>query len=82
MTNPSSVQNGSSGKELDQMVRLCETRSVRLETIHTLLSFATYYNMRLHQIDVKCAFLNDTINEEVLRTLYGHKQTLVLGMKN
>ncbi|RDX91272.1 Copia protein, partial [Mucuna pruriens] len=37
----------------------------RLEAIHILLSFASHHNMRLHQIYVKCAFLNDIINEEV-----------------
>jgi len=38
----------------------------RLEAIHTLLSFASYSNMKLHQMDVKsAAFLNGLIQEEV-----------------
>ncbi|RDX63651.1 Copia protein, partial [Mucuna pruriens] len=37
----------------------------RLEVIHILLSFVAHYKMRLHQMDVKCAFLNDIINKKV-----------------
>ena len=36
----------------------------RLEAICILLSFATYSNMRLYQMDVKNTFLNDLIQEE------------------
>ncbi|RDY08269.1 hypothetical protein CR513_07520, partial [Mucuna pruriens] len=35
----------------------------RLKVICILLSFASHHNMRLHQIDIKYAFLNDIINE-------------------
>ncbi|RDY03939.1 hypothetical protein CR513_12417, partial [Mucuna pruriens] len=40
-------------------------KNAKLEAIHILLSFATHYKKRLHQMDVKCAFLNGIINEEV-----------------
>jgi hypothetical protein len=35
----------------------------RLETIQTLLAFATSHNIKLYQMDVKSTFLNDKINE-------------------
>ena len=37
----------------------------RLEAIRILLAFACYENFILHQMDVKSAFLNGFINEEV-----------------
>ena len=37
----------------------------RLEAIRMLLAFACYKNFKLYQMDVKSAFLNDFINEEV-----------------
>ena len=37
----------------------------RLEVICILLSFATYSNMKLYQMDVKSAFLNGLIQKEV-----------------
>ena len=37
----------------------------RLEAIRILLSFAAHHSMRLYQMDVKSAFLNGIINEEV-----------------
>ena len=37
----------------------------RLEAIHMLLAFACYMNFKLYQIDVKSAFLNGYITEEV-----------------
>jgi len=37
----------------------------RIEVIHILLSFVAYSNIRLHQMDVKSAFLNGFIKEEV-----------------
>jgi hypothetical protein len=37
----------------------------RLEGIRILLAFATHHNFKLHQIDVKSAFLNGPISEEV-----------------
>ena len=37
----------------------------RLETIRILLSFAAHSNMNLYQMDVKSAFLNELILEEV-----------------
>ena len=38
---------------------------VRLESIHILLSIACTMNFKLYQMDVKCAFLNGYLNEEV-----------------
>jgi hypothetical protein len=37
----------------------------RLESIHILLVYATYYGFKLYQMDVKSAFLNGPIKEEV-----------------
>jgi hypothetical protein len=37
----------------------------RLESIHILLPYATYHGFRLYQMDMKSAFLNDPIKEEV-----------------
>ena len=37
----------------------------RLEAIHILLAYASHHNMKLFQMDVKSAFLNDFINELV-----------------
>jgi hypothetical protein len=37
----------------------------RLEAIRILLAFATHHNFKLHQMDVKSAFLNSPISEEV-----------------
>ena len=37
----------------------------RLKAIRILLSFAAHHSMRLYQMDVKSAFLNGIINEEV-----------------
>ena len=37
----------------------------RLEAIRMLLAFSCYMNFKLYQIDVKSAFLNGFINEEV-----------------
>ena len=37
----------------------------RLESIHILMSIACTMNFKLYQIDVKCAFLNGYLNEEV-----------------
>jgi hypothetical protein len=37
----------------------------RLESICILLSYATYHGFKLHQMDVKSAFLNGPIKEEV-----------------
>jgi hypothetical protein len=37
----------------------------RLETIRILLAFAAYKGFKLYQIDVKSAFLNGVIQEEV-----------------
>jgi len=41
------------------------TPVARLETIRMLLAFACYKNFKLYQMDVKNAFLNGYINEEV-----------------
>jgi len=37
----------------------------RLEAIHILLAFASRMNIKLYQMDVKCAFLNGYLQEEV-----------------
>jgi hypothetical protein len=37
----------------------------RLEAIRILLAFATHHNFKIHQMDVKSAFLNGPISEEV-----------------
>jgi hypothetical protein len=37
----------------------------RLESIHTLLAYATYHGFKLYKMDVKSAFLNGPIKEEV-----------------
>jgi hypothetical protein len=41
------------------------TPVARLETIRILLAYASSHKMKLFQMDVKSAFLNDFINEEV-----------------
>jgi hypothetical protein len=38
---------------------------VRLESIRIILAYATYHGFKLYQIDVKSAFLNSPIKEEV-----------------
>jgi hypothetical protein len=37
----------------------------RLESIHILLAYATYHGFKLYQMDIKSAFLNGPIKEEV-----------------
>jgi hypothetical protein len=37
----------------------------RLESIHVLLVYPTYHEFKLYQMDVKSAFLNEPIKEEV-----------------
>ena len=37
----------------------------RLESIRILLSIACTMNFKIYQMDVKCAFLNGYLNEEV-----------------
>jgi hypothetical protein len=37
----------------------------RLESIRILLAYATYHGFKLYQMDMKSAFLNGPINEEV-----------------
>jgi hypothetical protein len=57
----------------------------RLESIHILLTYATYHGFKIYQMDVKSAFLNGPIKEEVYseypnhvyklsKALYGLKQ--------
>src|SRR5688572_9005145 len=36
-----------------------------LEAIHLLIAFAAYLGFRLYQIDVKCEFLNECLEEDV-----------------
>ncbi|RDX99499.1 putative mitochondrial protein, partial [Mucuna pruriens] len=42
-----------------------------LETIHILLSFSAYNNIRIYQIDVKSTFLNSITNKEILMSTMG-----------
>ena len=37
----------------------------RLKVIRRLLGFASFMHIKLHQMDVKCAFLNVYLNEQV-----------------
>jgi hypothetical protein len=37
----------------------------RLESIHILLAYATHHGFKLYQMDVKSAFLNGPIKEEI-----------------
>jgi hypothetical protein len=37
----------------------------RLESIRILLAYATYHGLKLYQMDMKSAFLNGPIKEEV-----------------
>jgi hypothetical protein len=37
----------------------------RLESIHILLVYATHHDFKLYQMDIKSAFLNGPIKEEV-----------------
>ena len=41
------------------------TSVARLESIRILMSIACIVNFKLYQMDVKCAFLNGYLNEEV-----------------
>ena len=41
------------------------TPVARLESIRILLDYATYHDFKLYQMDVKSAFLNGPIKEEV-----------------
>jgi hypothetical protein len=41
------------------------TPIARLEAVRILLAYAFAHNIKLYQMDVKCAFLNGYINEEV-----------------
>ncbi|GKB71652.1 copia protein [Tanacetum coccineum] len=43
----------------------------RLESIRILLAYACTLDFKLFQIDVKCAFLNDFINEEFEMSMMG-----------
>jgi Reverse transcriptase (RNA-dependent DNA polymerase) len=37
----------------------------RLDTVRILISFTSHHSWKLHQLDVKSAFLNDVLEEEV-----------------
>jgi hypothetical protein len=62
-------QGTTCGKKLCQVAGLDfeETFApvARLESIHILLAYAAHHSFRLFQIDVKSAFLNGPIKEEV-----------------
>jgi hypothetical protein len=49
----------------------------RLESIHMLLTYATQHSFKLYQMDIKSAFLNSLIKEEVYV-----EQTLTLKVRN
>ena len=49
------------GVDFDESLSLV----ARLESIHILMSIACTMNFKLYQMDVKCAFLNGYLNEEV-----------------
>ncbi|XP_059635284.1 uncharacterized protein LOC132277441, partial [Cornus florida] len=53
--------NGPSHKDLSKDV----PKETRLEAIRMLLAFASHKNFKLYQMDVKSAFLNGIIEEEV-----------------
>jgi hypothetical protein len=40
-------------------------RVARLESIQVLFAYATHHDFKVYQMDVKSAFLNDPIKEEV-----------------
>ena len=40
----------------------------RIETIRTVVAIASLKNWTMHQLDVKCAFLNGPLDEEVYVT--------------
>jgi hypothetical protein len=44
---------------------------VRLKSIHILLVYATHHDFKLYQMDVKSAFLNGPIKDEVCGTTSG-----------
>jgi hypothetical protein len=52
----------------------------RLESIHILLAYATYHGFKLYQMDVKSAFLNRPIKEEVYVDLPALKIVSTLTM--
>ena len=69
--------------------------AARFDAIWITLAFTSYKDFKFFQIDVKSAFLNDFIEEEVFadpthpdfvfkldKTLYGLKQALELRMKD
>ncbi|KAL8156098.1 hypothetical protein AgCh_001257 [Apium graveolens] len=53
--------NQQEGIDFDQTC----ARVVRLESIRMLLTYACYKNIKLHQMDVKSAFINEFLEEEV-----------------
>ena len=53
--------NQEEGTDFDEIFALV----ARLEAIRMLLTFASYINIRLYQMDVKCAFPNGFLQEEV-----------------
>ena len=38
----------------------------RMEVIRILLDFASFMRIKLYQMDVKCPFLNESINEKIM----------------
>ena len=52
----------------------------KLESIRILLSIACFMNFKLYQMDVKSAFLNGFLNEEVLSNQRGFKTLTFLTM--
>ncbi|RDX91960.1 hypothetical protein CR513_25976, partial [Mucuna pruriens] len=67
---PKRLDKGNARRTRLKLASLPKDKSIigtvaRLEAIHILLSSVAHDHMRLHQMDVKCAFLNSIINEEV-----------------
>jgi hypothetical protein len=50
----------------------------RLESFRILLAYATYHGFKLYQMDVKSAFLNGPIKEEVYVECWGEGEDATL----
>ncbi|KAK8945303.1 hypothetical protein KSP40_PGU006955 [Platanthera guangdongensis] len=60
-SEPSKIVLTKPGRDFSEMLTLVAW----METIRTLLAFATQQNLQIHQLDVKSAFLNDDLSEDV-----------------
>ncbi|WVZ53687.1 hypothetical protein U9M48_004592 [Paspalum notatum var. saurae] len=57
--------SGCLRRSLGRMILLTSTRPGLLTTIRVLLSLAASYGLLVHQMDVKTAFLNEELDEEI-----------------